>query len=161
VTAAVDTMTSPAVHPVPPTTPGLAPRRAFERRWDRFVASRYGGPTRVLMRGTGAGLLALVAAGVQAHDNPGVLCPLRRFTGIPCPGCGSTSVFMDLGAGHVGAAIAANPVTVLVGLGLLFAPLGGGAWWWRQPARRQNTIIAVAASISWVWQLHRFGFIPS
>jgi hypothetical protein len=115
-------MTAPAAPPLPATPPGLAPRRAFERRWDRFVASRYGGPARVLLRGTGAGLLALVAAAVQAHDNPGVLCPLRRFTGVPCPGCGSTSVFMDLGAGHVGAAIAANPVTVLVGLGLLFAP---------------------------------------
>lgn len=144
-----------------PDSPDFAPLRRLEQRWARFTATRYGAPTRVLLRGGGAGTLALVAAAIQAHDNPGVLCPLRRFTGIPCPGCGSTSVFMDLGAGHVGAAIAANPVAVLVGLGLLFAPLGGGAWWWRQPARRQNTIIAIAAGISWVWQLHRFGFLPS
>ena len=138
-----------------------AAHRPLRQRWAGFTASRFGAPGRVLLRGTSAGTLALVAAAVQAHDNPGVLCPLRRFTGVPCPGCGSTSVFMDLGSGHVGAAIAANPVTVLVGLGLLFAPLGGGAWWWRQTSRRQNAIIWTAAAVSWVWQLHRFGFLPS
>jgi hypothetical protein len=144
-----------------PDTAAAGWRRSLRLRWARFAASPYAAPSQVLMRGTGAGLLALVAAAVQAHDNPGVLCPLRRFTGVPCPGCGSTSVFMDLGAGHVGEAVMANPVTVLVGLCLLFAPLGGGAWWWRQTARRQNTVIAVAAGISWVWQLHRFGFLPA
>ena len=140
---------------------GPTAARSLRQRWAGFTASRYGAPSQVLLRGSGAGLVALVAAAVQAHDNPGVLCPLRRFTGVPCPGCGSTSVFMDLGAGHVGAAIAANPVTVLVGIGLLLAPLGGGAWWWRQTARRQNAVIWTAAAVSWVWQLHRFGFLPT
>ena len=134
--------------------------RALGERWSRITASRHGVLLRILARGGGATLLALALAELHAKDDPGVLCPLRRFTGVPCPGCGSTSVFMDLGAGHVGAAIAANPVTVLVGIGLLFAPMGGGAWWWRQSARRQNTIIAVAAGISWIWQLRRFGFLP-
>lgn len=135
--------------------------RSLESRWGRVTASRHGAPLRVALRGGGAGAVALIAAAVQAHDNPGVLCPLRRLTGIPCPACGSTSVFMDLGAGHVGAAVLANPVTVLVGLGLLFAPLGGGQWWQRQPVRRRNMIIALAAGISWLWQLSRFGFLPS
>jgi Protein of unknown function (DUF2752) len=153
----------PLTVPWDPQRSSVAPaaRQSLQRRWAGFTASRFGAPGRVLLRGTSAGMLALVAAAVQAHDNPGVLCPLRRFTGVPCPGCGSTSVFMDLGGGHVEAAIAANPVTVLVGIGLLLAPLGGGAWWWRQTARRQNTVIWTAAAVSWIWQLHRFGFLPT
>ncbi|WP_201776207.1 DUF2752 domain-containing protein [Streptacidiphilus melanogenes] len=139
----------------------LGRRAALERRWAEIAAGRYGGPLRVLLRGGGAAVVAVVAAEVHRTHDPGVLCPLRRFTGIPCPGCGSTTVFMDLGAGHVGAAIAANPVTVLVGLGLLFAPLGGGAWWWRLPARKKNIVIFSAAAVSWLWQLHRYGFLPS
>lgn len=136
-------------------------RDAFERRWAGIAAGRYGGPLRVLLRGGGAAVVAVVAAEVHRTHDPGVLCPLRRFTGIPCPGCGSTTVFMELGAGHVGAAIAANPVTVLVGLCLLFAPLGGGAWWWRLPARTKNIVIFSAAAVSWLWQLHRYGFLPT
>jgi hypothetical protein len=143
--------------PGPQARPGA--RAAWEYRWTRIAGGRYGGPLRVLLRGSGAGVLALAAAEVHATHDPGVLCPLRRFTGIPCPGCGSTTVFMELGAGHVGAAIAANPVTVLVGLGLLLAPLGAGRWWWRLPIRQRNAVIATAAAVSWAWQLHRYGFL--
>jgi uncharacterized membrane protein len=106
-------------------------------------------------------VVAVAAAEVHRTHDPGVLCPLRRFTGIPCPGCGSTTVFMDLGAGHIGAAVAANPVTVLVGLCLLTAPLGGGAWWRGLRSGRRLTVILAAAGASWLWQLHRYGFLPS
>ncbi|MEY9845616.1 DUF2752 domain-containing protein [Streptacidiphilus sp. MAP5-3] len=136
-------------------------RAAWKTRWSRITASRWGGPVRVLLRGSGAGVLAVAAAEVHATHDPGVLCPFRRFTGIPCPVCGSTTVFMELGAGHPVAAVAANPVTVLIGLGLLFAPLGGGAWWWRLPARKKNIVIFSALGVSWLWQLHRYGFLPS
>jgi hypothetical protein len=131
------------------------------RRWQRITAARYGGPLRVALRGGGVAAVAPAAAALHAWHDPGALCPLRRFTGIPCPGCGSTTVFIELGSGHPLAAVAANPVTVLVGLGLLFAPLGPGRWWWRLPARRRNAVIAVAAGVSWLWQLHRYGFLPS
>jgi len=146
-----------------PETVG-SPHRSWRQLREQLLGSRFGGPVRVLARGGGAGVLALALAELHATDDPGVLCPLRRLTGVPCPVCGSTTVFMELGAGHPGAAIAANPVTVLVGLGLLLAPLGNGAvggWWWRQPARRRNTVIGVAAAVSWLWQLHRFGFLSS
>ncbi|MBC3843903.1 DUF2752 domain-containing protein [Streptacidiphilus sp. 4-A2] len=136
--------------------------RSARQQWERAVASRFGGPVQVLARGSGAAVLALALAELHATDDPGVICPLRRLTGVPCPVCGSTTVFMELGAGHLGAAVAANPVTVLVGLGLLFAPLRDGAasaWWWRLPTRRRNTVIGVAAALSWAWQLHRYGFL--
>jgi len=155
----------------PPSPPPY--RQSLRRRREQLLASPLGGPARALGRAGGAGVLAIALAELHATDDPGVICPLRRLTGVPCPVCGSTTVFMELGAGHLGAAVAANPVTVLVGLGLLLAPLGGGmtgrgtagrgtlgAWWWRQPVRRRNTVIAVAASVSWLWQLHRFGFLP-
>jgi len=137
-----------------PETVG-SPHRSWRQLREQLLGSRFGGPVRVLARGGGAGVLALALAELHATDDPGVLCPLRRLTGVPCPVCGSTTVFMELGAGHPGAAIAANPVTVLVGNGAV------GGWWWRQPARRRNTVIGVAAAVSWLWQLHRFGFLSS
>lgn len=112
---------------------------------------------RVLLRGTG-GLVAAVAV-AQLHDShdPGVLCLLRRFTGIPCPGCGSTTVFIEAGHGNWAAALAANPVTVVAAVGLLVAPLGPGRWWWKLPNGRRNALIGAALAASWVWQLHRLG----
>ncbi|WP_201777635.1 DUF2752 domain-containing protein [Streptacidiphilus jiangxiensis] len=136
-------------------------RALWERRWASVAAGRHGGPLRVLLRGAGAAVVAIVAAEVHRTHDPGVLCPLRRFTGVPCPLCGSTTVFMELGAGHVGAAIAANPVTVLAGLCLLFAPLGGGARWQRLSNRSRLTVIIPVLLVSWLWQLHRFDFLPS
>lgn len=162
-------MTLPETAGAAQAPPSPPPYRWSPRpRRERLSASPLGGPARVLARAGGAGVLAIALAELHATDDPGVICPLRRLTGVPCPVCGSTTVFMELGAGHLGAAVAANPVTVLVGLGLLLAPLGGGTagrgtlgdWWWRQPVRRRNTVIAVAAGVSWLWQLHRFGFLP-
>ncbi|GAA1954746.1 DUF2752 domain-containing protein [Kitasatospora viridis] len=103
-----------------------------------------------------AGAAAGVAVLHDAHD-PGVLCPLRRLTGIPCPACGSTTVFIEAGHGHWLAALTANPVTVLAVLGLLTAPLGTGERWWRLTARRRTAVIAAALATAWVWQLNRLG----
>ncbi|MDH6135953.1 hypothetical protein P3T37_005372 [Kitasatospora sp. MAA4] len=106
--------------------------------------------------GLAAGAALAVAALHDAHD-PGVLCPLRRLTGIPCPACGSTTVFIEAGHGHWLAALTANPVTVVGVIALLTAPLGGGAWWWRQAPRTRNALIAGAAVTAWLWQLNRLG----
>jgi hypothetical protein len=37
-----------------------------------------------------------------------VLCPFRRITGMPCPGCGMTRSFVALAHGDLGAALASN-----------------------------------------------------
>jgi hypothetical protein len=37
-----------------------------------------------------------------------VLCPFRRITGMPCPGCGMTRSFVALAHGDLGAALAFN-----------------------------------------------------
>ncbi|MFD8593683.1 DUF2752 domain-containing protein [Kitasatospora sp. NPDC059646] len=129
-------------------------------RWRRSAGTTAGGLSRVLVRGAGAAVVAVAAALLHDAHDPGVLCPLRRFTGIPCPGCGSTTVFIEAGHGNLLGAVAANPVTVVVALGLLVAPLGPGRWWWRLPNSRRNAVIWGAAALSWSWQLHRYGFLP-
>lgn len=111
------------------------------------------------------GLVAVSSvAAAWAHQNhdPGSLCPLRRLTGVPCPFCGSTTVFMEAGAGHWYAALAANPATVVAALVFLAAPLLAVdpiMTMVRLPPRVLwigGTVLLVA---SWLWELHRFGFL--
>lgn len=151
--------TEPAPRPVPPGT-----RLRSGRAWLVYEA-----PRRLSLRVRSCvGRLALasgcsiVAAWVHTHHDPGALCPLRRLTGVPCPVCGSTTVFMEAGAGHWTAALAANPFTVLAFLVFLGAPLAGinpTSSWARMPAARRNVLLGVVLALSWIWQLHRFGFL--
>ena len=113
--------------------------------------------TRVALRGSAAAVAAVAVARLHAAHDPGVLCPLRWLTGVPCPLCGSTTVFIELGRGDWGAALAANPVTAVAGLGLLLAPLGLGHWWWRASPRGRGVIVTAALAAAWGWQLHRLG----
>ncbi|AUG77678.1 hypothetical protein CFP65_2862 [Kitasatospora sp. MMS16-BH015] len=112
---------------------------------------------RVLARlGVGAAAAFAVARLHDAHD-PGVLCPLRLLTGVPCPFCGSTTVFIEAGHGRAPAALAANPVTVLALLVLALFPV--------LPARLRRVpplpLVGAALALSWVWQLHRLGVVLS
>lgn len=109
------------------------------------------------LRAAAAAVAAVTVARLHAAHDPGVLCPLRLLTGIPCPLCGSTTVFIELGRGDLGAALAANPVTAAAGLGLLLAPLGLGSLWWRTPPRRRGGIVTAALAVAWGWQLGRLG----
>ncbi|HEY3868435.1 MAG TPA: DUF2752 domain-containing protein [Actinocrinis sp.] len=106
---------------------------------------------------------SLAAAWIQQHHNPGVICPLRRLTGVPCPICGSTTVFMEAGGGHWAQAVLANPFTVAAWLVFLLSPALA-----LDPVRsalknfspRTLWIAGAAVGIaSWLWQLHRFGFL--
>lgn len=105
---------------------------------------------------------SVAAAWVHQNHDPGALCPLRRLTGVPCPFCGSTTVFMEAGAGHWGASLAANPVTVVAAVLFLAAPLlvrDSFAVLGRLPAPLLWAGGAVLLTGSWLWQLHRFGFL--
>ncbi len=105
---------------------------------------------------------SIAAAWVHQNHDPGALCPLRRLTGVPCPFCGSTTVFMEAGAGHWWAALAANPVTVVAALVFLAAPLLAvdplGTL-----VRLPKQVLWIGGGVvligSWLWQLHRFGFL--
>lgn len=105
---------------------------------------------------------SVAAAWVHQNHDPGALCPLRRVTGVPCPFCGSTTVFMEAGAGHWAAALAANPVTVVAAVLFLTAPLlalDPFAVLRRLPAPLLWAGGAMLLAGSWLWQLHRFGFL--
>jgi hypothetical protein len=128
-------------------------------RWRRSADRLSGGLLRVGLRLAGGGAAALAVAQLHDAHDPGALCLLRRFTGIPCPGCGSTTVFIEAGHGHFSAALAANPVTVVAAVGLLVAPLGPGRWWWQLSNRHRNLLLGAGLVIAWAWELHRFGII--
>ncbi|MFD8483765.1 DUF2752 domain-containing protein [Kitasatospora sp. NPDC059673] len=128
------------------------------RRW-RSAGTVPGAVARVLVRPAAAAGAALAVAAVHDAHDPGVLCPLRLMTGVPCPFCGSTTVFIEAGHAHWGAALAANPVTAVAVVALLFAPLGPGRWWRRLSYGRRNLLLGAAAMAAWAWELARFGIL--
>jgi len=117
------------------------------------------GPRAVVLRTTllAAGCVTLAHA-LAIHD-PGVLCPVRRLTGLPCPLCGGTTALAAAGAGHFGAAFAANPVVLLGGLALVAAPLGAGDLWWRLSDRTRTWLLVGLLIVAWLYQLVRFQVI--
>lgn len=70
-------------------------------------------------RAAGAGMLATGLVAPYLPMSSGILCPLRRFTGIPCPLCGmTTSVVATLDLRFDDALISAPAGILLVGLAL-------------------------------------------
>ena len=106
---------------------------------------------------------AAVLGGLSGTDvnHPGAPgCLLRAVTGIPCPFCGLTHSMMALGQGNLAAAVAQNP------LGLLLLPLAvavlvlgvrvvlrGGRIRWRAPVLWAGLGLVLA---SWVVQIVRY-----
>ncbi|MBR7834329.1 DUF2752 domain-containing protein [Actinospica durhamensis] len=137
--------------------PALAPR------WVRLPPRRPALRVRASAeRLAAAALCSLGAAWVHENHDPGALCPLRRLTGIPCPLCGSTTVFMEAGAGHWSAALTANPLTVLATLLFFAVPLlqlDPIQSWAGLPRAWRLGPLALVLALSWVWQLHRFGLL--
>src|SRR5438093_5179070 len=54
---------------------------------------------------------AMLAAGavLPLLGHPGIACPLRTLTGIPCPLCGMSTSVEDTVRGHFHGALRANP----------------------------------------------------
>src|SRR5439155_284132 len=65
-------------------------------------------------RVAGAAMLVAGFALPALPGHPGLACPLRTVTGVPCPLCGMTTSVEDTRHLHVGAALAANPAGVAV-----------------------------------------------
>ncbi|WP_370289303.1 DUF2752 domain-containing protein [Nocardioides sp.] len=88
----------------PPTTPptsGPDAARVESARWGLASAEWT----------AAAGVLALGVAAVlpdSSIDSGPVICPFRRLTGLPCPGCGLTRSWVHLMHGDLPAAFAVH-----------------------------------------------------
>jgi len=106
-------------------------------------------------RYAGAAMLALGLALPHVPGNPGLPCPLRAVTGVPCPFCGLTTSVKATVGGHLGTALAANPAGLLIVAVAVVMLL--------QPARRQLRLPTLAltggVALSWLFELHRFHFL--
>jgi Protein of unknown function (DUF2752) len=103
-----------------------------------------------------AGVLMLAGAFVLPvlPGHPGIVCPLRALTGVPCPLCGLTSSVVDSTHGDVAGALATNPAglaAVVLTVVLLMV----------RPRRIVVPWIVAAAGLTamWLFELQRFGFI--
>lgn len=97
--------------------------------------------------------LGLVLPALPHH--PGLPCPLRTLTGVPCPSCGMTTAVEAAVSGHLRASLAANPfgvVAIIVALVILARP------GWRV-ARIPWALLGSGALVSWLFELHRFGYL--
>ncbi len=141
----------------------------------RTVVTRVGAkrsrslPEQLGFVGLGAAGASFAYPAVHQATGLGVFCPLRTLTGMPCPACGMTTAATRLAAGDLHGALAANPfVLVLAGLTLFMAVLlalrGGGlapppvAWSVGRQRAAKAAVVMLAAG-SWLFQLHRFGWI--
>jgi uncharacterized protein DUF2752 len=96
--------------------------------------------------------VAVVLPMLPGH--PGLACPLRTLTGVPCPLCGMTTSVEASVRLHLGDALAANPAGVLLALaGVLLLAL--------RPQRLvvPSLVLPVALAGMWLFELHRFGFL--
>jgi hypothetical protein len=104
------------------------------------------------LRWAGGAMVGLGLVLPHLPHNPGLPCPLRTVTGVPCPLCGmSTAVKAGL-AGHLRTSIAANPfgvVALVVAVALLAVPRV-------RTVRVPVALLVACAATSWVWELRRF-----
>ena len=108
------------------------------------------------IQGSDAGVAAIALCGASVllpaiPGYPGLTCPLRASTGVPCPLCGLTTSVRALLTFDLGASLALNP------LGL--AALVGAATALLRPWRTLElppAAVPAALILSWIYQLLRF-----
>lgn len=131
----------------------------------------YSVPESLTLFGAGVAAVGAVYPSLMAHTGgQGLPCPLRTLTGVPCPFCGLTTATVAMTHGNWPAASAANPLAyLLAALAIGTAPVlmarAAGQLppprSWSAAARRQaGWVLAGLVALSWLFQLHRYGFLP-
>ena len=130
----------------------------------------YSVPERITLFSAGAAAIGRVYPTLMVYTHGhGIPCPLRTLTGVPCPFCGLTTATVDMAHGQWAQAAGTSPLALLVAMlavgtaplivaravGLAAPPCPAS-----ERARRQITIgAAVVVALSWLFQLHRYGFL--
>jgi hypothetical protein len=98
------------------------------------------------------GVAALAFGLLSSVVDLGVLCPLRRLTGVPCPLCGLTTGTWELAHADLGGAVHAHPLApvAVAFLVLVWTPWGPTA---ATAVRRHPTALAVLLGLVWTARL--------
>ncbi|NNC93496.1 MAG: DUF2752 domain-containing protein [Acidimicrobiia bacterium] len=85
---------------------------------------------------------------------PGVLCPLRAMTGVPCPMCGMTTSVTATTQFDLAGAFSANPAGIVAVVAALYLLV-------RRPryVRVSLPAVLVALVAMWIFELNRYGII--
>jgi hypothetical protein len=135
-----------------------------------IVRRMYSVPEHITMFGAAAAAIGSIWPTIMAHDgHHGLPCPLRSLTGVPCPFCGLTTATIALTHGQWEVAARTSPLAYLVAAlvvgtapvlvarttGLIRPPRP-----WSDAARKRiGRVVAVIVAASWIFQLHRYGFV--
>ena len=106
------------------------------------------------LRVAGGTMLAAGLALPMLPGQPSLHCPLRALTGLPCPLCGLSTSVEETVRLHLGNALAANPLGVLLVLAALALLV-------LRPARLAlpRAVVPTVLAASWLFELHRFSFL--
>lgn len=107
------------------------------------------------LRAAAAGLVGVAAAWPLLPAHPGMVCPLRAATGIPCPLCGMTRACVAAVHGHLATSLAFNPAGVLVVLAALVALVRPQLL---TRIRVPMWAVATTFGVLWLWNI---GFNPT
>ena len=72
-----------------------------------------------LFVGAGVALAVFAATRMSSGALPALGCTLKRWTGIPCPGCGGTRCLAACGKLDIASAFSWNPLVALAAVALL------------------------------------------
>ena len=106
------------------------------------------------LRVAGGMMLAAGLALPMLPGHPSLHCAIRALSCLPCPLCGLSTSVEETVRLHLGDALAANPLgvlLVLVALALLVL----------RPARLAlpRAVVPTVLAASWLFELHRFSFL--